>query len=75
MYLPYHGSFADTESLNFNTDSHEPDDFSNNLFDERMIKSIMMKPTIIPDNKYYELGREKVKLNRRIIVVIGSMQD
>ena len=34
---PNYGSFLDTPGLNLNTDSCNPEDFFNNLFDERML--------------------------------------
>ena len=34
--VPGHGPFTDFEGLNFSTESHKPEDFFNQLFDELM---------------------------------------
>ena len=34
--VPNHGSFTDFDGLNFSTESHNPEDFFNQLFDKSM---------------------------------------
>ena len=47
--FPDHGSFTDTQALNMSTNSHEPEDFFSDIFDDRMAEEKITMPIKIPE--------------------------